>query len=209
MSLKAARPILTAVILLLAVVSGGNGRVEGIGKNRRFISDRYSFSMICPDRWLVSAIDDTPIYFSFAPSEAGDFNHQLKLPKGGAVISVTVADRALGQPFKSLHEWVRRGYEGVADGQPTIRGFEMPNESTARNAVVSAFNSTALAIGEQPERRVTVFWEFRGKYFAAHLMYRLGDNNGPRFERVLFTVARSFRPLGIDSIHRKGVTGKE
>lgn len=188
---------LVLAVLILAVASDGKGRVEGGGSNRRFISDRYYFSLMCPPKWLISTVDDTPIYFSFTPSQAMDFNHQLKMPIGGAVISVTVADRALGQPFNSLDEWARRDYEGLAEDSPVIQVFEMPSESTVKKAIVSAYDSATFAVGETAERRVTVFWEFRGKYFAAHLMYRARDKKALSFERVLFDVVRSFKPLGI------------
>ena len=176
-------------------VADGQGRLEGRGSARRFVSEKYGFSIAVPPRWLVDPSQDTPMYFSFSPSEAGEFNHQLKLPKGGAVISVVAQDSLPGHQPRGLSEWAAADARGVSAETPSIRPFEMPTDTGVATATISSYDSAAFGPDDQSEHRLNIFWEFRQKLFVAHLLYPAHDPKGHEFEKIFLDTVGSIRPL--------------
>jgi hypothetical protein len=71
----------------------------------------------------------------------------------------------------------------------------MPPATATTRALLSAFDEATFGPDDQPQRSVTVYWEFRGKRFAMYLFYVVGDPHGKQYEDVLATAARSIRPL--------------
>ncbi len=188
--------VVLAMAFALVLTMSGEGKLEGKGKARRFVSQKYGFSIGVPPRWLVDPVKDTPIFFSFSPSEAAEFNQQAQLPKGGAVISVLAQDALPGPHTGDLSAWAAADARGVSAQIPSIHPFDMPPETHVDTAVVSSYDSATYGPDDQSEHRVNIFWEFREKRFVAHLMYPAHDPKGPTFEAVLFSTVRSMRPLG-------------
>jgi hypothetical protein len=181
--------------LLVAATVSGQGKVEGRGPARRFSSEKYGFSIKVPSGWLVDPSNDTPMYFSFSPAEAGDFNHQLKIPRGGAAISIVAQDTLPGRHARTPAEWALADSRGVSSGTPSLSPFEMPPESGATDATISTYDSATFGPDDQSEHRVNLFWDFRQKLFAAHLLYPAHDPKGPMFERIFADTVRSILPL--------------
>ena len=182
-----------AIALFLAAAAGGQGRLGGRGTARRFVSDKYGFSVAVPPRWLVDPSGDTPVFFSFSPSEAGDFNHQLKLPMGGAVISIVAAGSLPGRHPSTLSDWASADARGVSAEAPSVRPFEVPSETGITAAVISSFDGAVFGPQDQSEHHVSVFWEFQHAFFASHLLYPANDPKGPEFEKALEDNVRSIR----------------
>src|SRR5579862_7004993 len=114
MSSRVSRPaVVLAMAFALVATTYGEGKLEGKGNARRFVSQKYGFSIGAPPRWLVDAAKDTPMFFSFSPSEAAEFNQQAQLPKGGAVISVLAQDALPGPHPGDLFAWATIDARGV------------------------------------------------------------------------------------------------
>jgi len=185
-----------SLLLALTLVAPLNSQASLVraGRGQRFVSVKYRFSVACPANWRVSIRNDTPIFFSFMTDEAQEFTKQLKMPKGGAVITISEVDRS-ERRWVSLADWAKKDSRGVSDGPPSIHQIELPKESTISRAIQSSYDTVAFAIGEHVEHRVSIFWEFHGTLFSAHLMYRTKDPKGRMFENVLSEMVRSFRPV--------------
>jgi hypothetical protein len=183
------------IVSVAATAAHAQGRLEGREAVRRFVSEKYGFSIGVPTRWLVDPSNDTPMYFSFSPSNAEQFNHQLKLPRGGAVISLVAQGRLPGPHFRSLSEWSAADARGVSGGSVSTRAFEMPPTTGVTNAIISSYDSATFGPDDQSEHRVNIFWEFRRELFAAHLLYGAHDPKGPEFNKVFLDCVRSIRPL--------------
>ena len=187
--------ILFLIIGLTAVCTAfGQGRLEGRASARRFVSDKYGFSIAVPPRWLVDPSRDTPMYFSFSPADAGEFNRQLKLPKGGAVISIVAQESLRGRQYHSLSEWAEADARGVSAERPSIRPFELSADTGVAAAIISSYDSATFGPDDQSEHRLNIFWEFRQQLFVAHLLYPTHDARGAELKVLLDTV-RSIRPL--------------
>src|ERR1700722_638554 len=130
-----------AMVFPLVVTTYGEGRLEGRGNARRFVSQKYGFSMAVPPKWLVDPTKDTPIYFSFSPAEAGDFNQQAKLPKGGAIISVLAQDALPGPHAGDLSAWAATDARGVSAEGPSIHPFDISKETHVETAIISSYDS--------------------------------------------------------------------
>jgi hypothetical protein len=185
--------VLVAIIAVTATY--GQGRLEGRGATKRFDSEKYGFSVAVPPGWLVDPSGDTPIFFSFTPAEAQDFNRQLRLPKGGAVISI-VADASLpGAPFRNLPDWASADAKGASTEAPSIRRLPVASETGISAAIISSFDTATYGPQDQSEHHVSIFWEFNHALFATHLLYPAHDAKGLEFERILANNIRSIRPL--------------
>ena len=187
--------LLIATALAATGVARGQGRLEGRGTTRRFISEKYGFSIAVPPRWLVDPSKDTPMYFSFSPAEAEDFNGQLKLPRGGAVISVVAQDSLPMRGSRALSDWAVADARGTSVEGPSVRPFETPTESGMTSAIISSYDTATFGPGDQSEHHVNIFWEFREKRFAAHLLYPAHDPNGTEFEKAFLQTVRRIRPM--------------
>jgi hypothetical protein len=187
--------LVSTTVALLAAAQYGPGRLEGHGAARRFISEKYGFSIGFPLGWRVSLANDTPIYVSFNPAESEKFNHQLTLPRGGAVISIMPQEERPGRRYGALSEWAARDARGLTEETPPILPFQMPPETGVATAVISAFDTATFSADDQSEHQVSVFWDFRRQRFGAFLMYPAHDPKGPGFEKVFMETIRSIRPL--------------
>jgi hypothetical protein len=195
MSRQIARRARCVVLLLATWPMCGQGRLEGPSNARRFVSTKYGFTMPFPSGWRVFLNRDTPLYLSFGPDEAGQFSHQLKLPLGGAAISVVAQADSPAYRAESLAEWATRDATILSRGQFQVRPLQLPASTGVVEAVTSSYDTATSSEGEQSEHRVNVFFEFRGHKFAAYLLYVAGDPSGSSFEELFQRVVQGFRPI--------------
>jgi hypothetical protein len=180
--------------VLLAAPAASQGRVEGHGVARRFISQKYMFSMAVPVGWAVSTLLDTPVFFYASSSERFV---QDAIPQGGAVITTASHDTVSGQSKSATtpETWALADAHVFASNSPPIEPFQMPRESGASRAVMCSYNEAALSLDQHTQHSVAIYWEFKQKLFEAHLRYNAEDSNGPALEKVFLQTVRSLRPL--------------
>lgn len=184
----------TVLLVLLAIPAASEGKVEGRGAARRFVSQRYGFSMEVPGGWGVSVELDTPVLFYARPSEKFV---QASIPEGSAVITVKSHDTVSGQAQSATtpEAWASADIRAFASGSPKVRSFQFPTESGVSNAVVCSYDEPTFSPDQQTEHSVAIFWEFEKQLFAAHLRYNANDSSAPSFQKVYFQTVRSIRPL--------------
>jgi hypothetical protein len=183
-----------AIAAIVAVSSLGQGRVEGLGAERRFVSEKYRFSMGVPPGWHVSLARDTPLYVNFDQEQG---RSPLHLPKKGAVI-VVVAQEKLPNPNRlgnTPGDWARVDAQGISSGNPSIKPLEMPNASKVSQAVLSSYDIATFGPDDQAQHCEALFWKFEDKLLAAHMTYVAHDPNGPALEKLFVETVRSIRPL--------------
>lgn len=189
---------LAAKIVFLAVSLTGpaasQGRVEGHGAARRFISEKYRFSMSVPSGWGVSTGLDTPVFF-YAPG-SGRFV-QDAIPQGGAVITVEPHDIVSGQGKLATtpEAWARADTRAFKSSNTPIEPFQFPKESGVSRAVICSYSEATYSPVRRRQHSVAIFWEFDHKLFAAHLNYNANDSNGGALEKAFLQAIPSFRPL--------------
>ena len=192
-----ASKILCFAVLAAAVPAAtSQGRVEGRGEARRFISQKYGFSMAVPPGWGPSALLDTPVYF-YSP-QGGRFV-QAQIPEGGAVMVVTAHDTVSGLSKRATTPsgWAAEDARGFfLSKAPSVSLLEMPSESEASGAVMSSYDEPAFSPDQRTQHSLAVFWAYNKELFAAHLNYNANDPNGPALERLFLETIRSFRPVG-------------
>jgi len=179
---------------LLALVAQGQGKLDSRAGERRFVSEKYEFSMAVPRGWRVKLPDELPLYFNYPDSRALP---QGRLPDGGAYISVVVSENLSGRRYGgSLSQWaVKDMHIETHAPPPSPLPFAMPRESDAKNAIELSYDSEAFERGQQQEHEVAIYWEYRGRFFNAHLSYVAADPSGAAIERVFLDTVRSFRPI--------------
>jgi len=186
----------TAIVVLglLAVPATSEGKVESRGATRRFISQRYGFSMAVPGGWGVSVTLDTPVFFYAPPSERFI---QDAIPKGGAVITVAAHDTESGQAKSATtpEAWASADVRAFASGRPTVQSFQFSTESGVSQAVMCSYDEPTFSPDQHTAHSVVIFWEFDKQLFAAHLRYNADDSNAPALRKVYFQTVRSIRPL--------------
>jgi hypothetical protein len=189
---------IAVLALLLAGPAASQGTTEGRGPEKRFISQRYAFSMAVPVGWGVSTGLDTPVYF-YAP-HAGRFI-QDRIPQSGAVITVESHDAMSGDARSATtpQALALASTRALASGVPPIEPFRFSKESGASDAVTSSYDEANYSPDLLIQHSIAVFWQFGSKLFAAHLNYNANDPKGPTFRRTFFRTIRSLRPLHIDS----------
>jgi hypothetical protein len=183
------------IAVLLARLAAGQGKVEGRGNDRRFISEKFEFSMAVPVSWGVSTGLDTPVFF-YAPSSERFV--QASIPEGGAVITIESHDTVSGQARSATtpDAWARVDTRAASSGVPPFEPFEFPTESGASRAVVCSYDELTFSPDQRALHSIAIFWEFGHRLFAAHLNYNSNDSNGPALRSVFFQTVRSIRPLG-------------
>jgi hypothetical protein len=191
MSLVSKIVFLTA---LLAAPGASQGRVEGRGDARRFISQKYMFSMAVPAGWGVSTLLATPVFFYAPPSERFV---QAAIPQGGAAITTEPHDTVSGQGKSAAtpEEWALADARAFGPNSTPIEPFRMPSESRASRAVICSYDEATFSPDQRKQHSVAIFWEFNKKLFAAHLNYNAGEPKGPALEKVFLKTIRSLRPL--------------
>lgn len=171
------------------------GRVEGRGAARRFVSQKYGFSIAVPVNWGVpKTVLDTPV-FMYAPP-AATFG-QATIPKGGAIITVECLDSESGliRSATTPEEWARLDARAFAAGSASIKPVRMPKLSESSNAVLSSYDEPILSPDQKEEHSVAIFWQFGENLFAAHLRYNANDSSAPRFDKIFLQTISSIRPL--------------
>jgi hypothetical protein len=194
------RQITSWIIGLVAVATPAlwhvqaQGRLDGRGADRRFVSQRYGFSIAVPSAWNVSVQKDTPMYVNFS-SSAG--LSQLTLPPGGASIVVVARDTlpSQGRLGRTLSQWAEGDAKEITTNPPSATPFEMPRESGVLGALTCSYDVATFSPDEQPQHSVSVYWEFKGKQFAAHLTYVVNERNAAMLERTFAETVRSIRPI--------------
>jgi len=183
-----------AIALLAISALRGQGRLEGRGAARRFVSDKYGFSIAVPPGWHVALEKDTPMYINFSSARGLS---QLELPKGGASIVVGCQEDLPGRNRlgKSPLEWAASDARVLSSGNPLIEPLEMPKESGASRAVMSSYDDATFGPDDQAQHCVAIFWEFNRRLFEAHLNYLADDRNGPALKEAFLDTIRSIRPL--------------
>src|SRR6185312_14552053 len=141
---------------------------------RRFVSDKYGFSMDVPPGWSPSIELDTPVYF-YAPFR-GEFG-QYNFPQGGAIITVTAHDTESGKSrlADSPPKWAVADAEASASTNPVAIPFEVPAGSHASDGVMTSYDEMVFSREQQKHHTVAVFWKFNGQLFEAKLSYVSGD----------------------------------
>lgn len=181
-------------LVVLSITAHAQGKLEGSGAARRFVSEKYAFSIDVPVGWTTRLTEDTPLYFNYPASRALP---QGRLPKGGAMISVITKETLSGRRFgNTLSEWALKDMDNEAGDTPTSpRSFQMPRESSTTQAIVLSYDSATFSVNEQKQHCVAIYWVFDQKYFAAYLFYISNDPSRIAFEKVFQSTVRSFRPL--------------
>jgi hypothetical protein len=185
-------------IFILAVLSAApavsQGRVLGHGAARRFVSEKYGFSMAVPVGWGVSTTLNTPVFF-YAPSSERFV--QDAIPQGGAVITTEPHDTAsrLSKSATTPDAWALADARSFASEIPPIEPFLLPSESGAAHAVICSYDEVVFSSDQHIHHSVAIFWEFDHLLFAAHLNYNANDPHGPIFEKVFLQTVRNVRPL--------------
>jgi hypothetical protein len=181
--------------VMLTMAAHGQGNLEGRGKARRFVSEKYGLSMFIPTGWRVELPVDRLLAYSYPATRALP---QGQLPNGGASI-VVIMRKPLSEERRygrTLPEWAAKDMEIEADGNPASpSAFQMPQESGTQDAISLSYDSAILGIGQQQQHEVAIYWEFKGSFFAAHLFYIAGDPKGTALEKLFLDTVRSFRPL--------------
>ena len=183
---------ITISTVALAIALAAHAQSNAEGRAQRFTSDKYGFSMAVPRGWGVSTDQDTPLLVSYPASHALP---QGRIPSGGANISVVPLDKFRGQERRSLAEWATADATGDSAPNSPIYPFKMPPASMVKDAVISSHDTPTFGPDDQSQHTVNIFWEFRNKRFAAHLLYPAHDPKGPEFERIFMETIRSLRPV--------------
>ncbi len=180
---------------LLAASGAGQGRVEGRGDARRFISEKHRFSVDIPVGWGVSAALDTQV-FLYAPSSERFV--QDNIPQGGAVITIKSHDTVSGAARSATtpQAWARTDLGVLAAKASPNEPFQFPADSGVSRAVMCSYDEPTFSPAQQTQHSVAIFWEFKQELFAAHLNYNANDPHAPELRRVFLQAVRSIRPLG-------------
>jgi hypothetical protein len=162
---------------------------------KRVVIEKYRFSIDAPAGWRVgvSEKDGLPVFVNVAWPK---FGPQLHLPKGGASIHI-IAEEALPGRVQdyTLEKWLEFGQVTSKAGTASSRTLETSPSTGITRALLSEFDEATFGPDDQPQRSVSVYWEFLGKRFAMHLFYIVGDPQGKHYEDLLTKATRSIRPL--------------
>lgn len=182
------------LIVLVAGLAAGRGRIEARGGARAFVSDKYKFLMVVPAGWGASVELDTPVFF-YSPDS--DKFVQAEIPKGGAVLTTECHDTTSGLAASATdpEAWARVDMTILASAVAPIESFRFPPESGVAGAVISSYEEPTFSPDQRAQHSVSIFWRFGDKLFAARLNYNADDLNAPALQRVFLTTIRSFRPL--------------
>ncbi len=182
-------------LVILTIAGQAQGKLEGPGAAKRFISEKYGFSTYVPMGWRIELPADRLLLYNYPASRALP---QGQLPKGGAQITVVMKDALSGErPYgNTLQEWATNDMRIETGSTPSsTERFEMPRESGAKNAITLSYDTAIFGIGQQKQHIVDVYWEFKQKYFAGYLYYVANDPKGAVLEKTFLNTIRSFRPL--------------
>ncbi len=182
------------LLLLISPTAAGQVKLAGRGGAQRFVSEKYKFSVAVPTGWSVRlSPQDHPVFVNYPASQ--DLP-QLRLPKGGAMLSVLTGDIRFGaRSPASPAEWAAIDMRNEAQTQSSPERFEMPEESEAGNAIVLSYDLAVYAESSQKQHRLAVYWQTGQTLFAAYLDCISDDPKLRAFEDVFRRTVRSLRPL--------------
>lgn len=187
-------------LFLAGLVIVASSQQPGLGvavpKPAMFLSKTYGFSLEVPVGWNVAtgAAIDLPLFINFPWSR---LQGQGILPMGVATIHI-VAAAGLSRRHEnySLDEWAEFDELRAVPETVTSRVFVIPASTGVGRALMISFDEVFLArSGEQLQRAVIMYWEFRGKRFATYLSHVSGDPSSQQYEARLTNLMRSLRPL--------------
>lgn len=168
--------------------------VMSSGTSRRFLSSKYGFSAPIPPGWFVSVEGSTPFYFNFAPDKSPG---RGALPRGGAAINIVAQeDLPSRRGRETLLDWLETDADLGTVETVVQHAAEMPHETGIDKAVWSAFDLKRYGPGDQAQHQINVYWQFRGRLFATHLIYLKGDSRSADYEGLVTKIMVGIRPAG-------------
>jgi hypothetical protein len=188
----------TCFVVGILLASAFNGHSQGVRHSELVRCEKYGFSMTIPRGWLGGLMNgETPMFMNFreTPKKQPD-----SLPKGGATIGVVAADDMPGAEsspkwLRALHDFAVWDARRDSQGDPALARIQFPSEAEVHSAVTTAYDVATYSPDEQPQHCVRIYWEFKTKFFVAHLTYVKGDPKGSMHEKVFLETIRSIRPL--------------
>lgn len=185
-------PRLTLPLLICAtlVAFSQEGAVS-----KRILSKKYGFSLEQPQGWraAVGANTELPLFANFPWSR---LQGNAILPSGGATIHILAEDELSGQHHDhTLEEWAEFDERGAARNTITRRELSLPPSTEISRIMIIGFDGSTESTSEQRQHDLAAYWEFRGKRFATHLFYVLGDPKAKEYNAIMIKLMRSIRPL--------------
>jgi len=178
---------LSGFLILGVVCAGGQGRDGADTKTERIVSKKYKFSVVRPDKWYVFLGADTPSFYNYGAEKAPADG---SVPPGGANIWMHAS---ASQPPEQgeLSRWA--GKIVAADHGSNAR--EQSIQGPGSTGLEVTFEQLPLGTPGDTLGTVVLAWRPRNSICGAELTYHKGDPHAAEYERVLFEVMRSFRPL--------------
>lgn len=156
----------------------------------RFVSKKYGFSVEIPRGWYAATGGDTPFYFNFPPAKALG---QGNLPDGGATLNIVPQDELPGRRHNApITEWIAE--DTRQSNRLSISKIEAPASSEVTEAKLASWNLPTFSPDDEAQHETSIYFNFRERRFAIHLIYLLSDPAGPKYEALLISVFRSIRP---------------
>jgi hypothetical protein len=182
------------IVVCLSVLAFGQG-VAGPEPVRPMLVPTYGFSVEPPPGWLASMgkASRLPIFVNAPLSKMQDL---LRLPEGGAIINLLAWDslpRRRGD--ESLVGWAHVDAVNAAPATIGSRVLNVPPSTGISDAILVSFDEATFGPDDQTQHEISAYWTFRGKNFAAHLFYVVGDPKAAEYEGVLKGIVLSVRPL--------------
>lgn len=165
-----------------------------VAQGHQYTSRKYRFSLEVPMGWRYgrSASEGLPLIINFQWSQ---LQPQLDLPKGGAIIHM-ISEEGLPEPNGSytLEEWAEFDERAGVSETVSSRALSLPKETGISRAIMASFDEKTYSPSEQRQHQTAVYWDFRGRRFAAYLNFIVGDPKAKEYRDTLLEIMRSFRP---------------
>jgi hypothetical protein len=179
------------------IATAACSRISAAPIERRFVCNKFGFSMLVPPGWNVKTIGVLPMFFSLDP---GDSIPVIHLPEGMATIHMgLVYGIPRGQPspqwLRTLRDYTAGAAHGGGDTNPVLAPFQFPPEAGISEAIVVTWDLPISSPPKQVHHSVMICWRFQGNFLDACLHYVVGDPKGAEQEETFFQTIRSFRPL--------------
>lgn len=186
------RRIAVATAFVALLVSSQSSESQTLG--RRLAVRKYGFSVESPSGWRV--VRDgvgLPLYFNFKGVE---MLGKGLLPIGGATINTVAWNRLpRRRGDDSLGGWAQVDAAVAIKDTLSNRHLDLPESAAAQNAVFSDYDVATYGPDDQRQHCTSIYWEFRGKFFATHLVYLAGDPSASSYMQTLVKTVGSIRPI--------------